>query len=69
VNQLRAKIIAITEVKYQLHVELRWGEHHFFASISSFSLAKLQLQKQQMVYLQFKASAVRTLRGVSLVNN
>jgi len=69
VNQLRAEIIAITKVKYQVLVELRCSEHLFFASISSFSLAKLQLQKQQVVYLQFKASAVRTLKGASLVNN
>ncbi len=60
VNQLKAKIVNITTNDTHTLVHLDCGNHNFYASISSYSLEKLALQHEQWVYMQFKASAVRT---------
>jgi len=65
VNQLRAKITHIDTLQYQALVTLSCGQHQFFANISTLSLTKLALEIHQGVYMQFKASAVRTIkRGI-----
>jgi len=69
INQLKAQILAITTDKHQTLVTLQCGKHNFFASISLFSLERLQLQQNQWVFMQFKAGAVRTLKGETRVNN
>ncbi len=60
VNQLKAQIVQIETINNQTLVELVCEQQAFFASISSYSLEKLALKETQWVYLQFKASAVRT---------
>lgn len=61
VNQLRAQIIAISQKQSQVLITLKCQQQEFFASISSYSLDKLSLAVGQHVYIQFKASAIRTL--------
>ncbi|MDG1752630.1 MAG: molybdenum ABC transporter ATP-binding protein [Thalassotalea sp.] len=61
VNQLEAKIIKINQDRSQVLITLQCQQQEFFASISSYSLDKLALSINQNVYIQFKASAVRTL--------
>ncbi|WP_206484917.1 molybdenum ABC transporter ATP-binding protein [Thalassotalea sp. G2M2-11] len=60
VNQLKAQIIDITTNQHQVLVQLACHGQNFFASISSYSLEKLALAPKQWVFMQFKASAVRT---------
>ncbi|GLX77689.1 molybdenum import ATP-binding protein ModC [Thalassotalea insulae] len=60
VNQLKAQIADIDTINNQTLVQLICDNQTFFASISSYSLEKLALAKAQWVYIQFKASAVRT---------
>ena len=61
VNQLYGKIIKISQIQSQVLLTLTCQQQTFFASISSYSLDKLSLSSNQWVYIQFKASAVRTL--------
>ncbi|MCO4797880.1 MAG: molybdenum ABC transporter ATP-binding protein [Colwelliaceae bacterium] len=61
VNQLKATIADIKLDHSQVLVSLKCQEQEFFASISTYSLDKLSLSIDQDVYIQFKASAVRTL--------
>lgn len=61
VNQLQAKIIVISQKQSQVLITLKCQQQEFFASISTYSLDKLSLAIGQHVYIQFKASAVRTL--------
>lgn len=61
VNQLKATITNIKLAHSQVLISLKCQEQEFFASISTFSLDKLSLSIDQEVYIQFKASAVRTL--------
>jgi len=60
VNQLFGKIIDITVHQQQVLVTVNCQQQDFFISISSYSLDKLALRVDLSVYLQFKASAVRT---------
>ena len=60
VNHLFVKISAISVNGNKVLVTALCGEQAFFINISSFSQQKLALQLEQNVYLQFKASAVRT---------
>lgn len=69
INQLKAIIVEIVPLEHQALVKLTCGEHEFFASISLLSLEKLALSTQQIVYMQFKASAVKTLKEVNCVNH
>ncbi|GAA6204156.1 molybdenum ABC transporter ATP-binding protein [Thalassotalea sp. SU-HH00458] len=61
VNQLYGKITKISQVESQVLLTLTCQQQTFFANISSYSLDKLSLSINQAVYIQFKASAVRTL--------
>lgn len=61
VNQLQAQIINISQNQSQVLITLKCQQQEFFASISTYSLDKLALSIKQKVYIQFKASAVRTL--------
>jgi len=64
VNHLSAKISTISTMKNKVlitaHCAKGNGEQEFFINISAFSQQKLALMTKQRVYLQFKASAVRT---------
>lgn len=60
VNQLFGKIIDIEQEKSQVLVVVECTNQMFFINISSYSLEKLALKKNLSVYLQFKASAVRS---------
>ena len=64
VNHLFAKISTINTIDNKVLItalcEKEGGEQKFFVSISAFSQQKLALKVMQNVYLQFKASAVRT---------
>tara|TARA_R110001592_G_scaffold63592_3_gene195092 strand:+ start:3101 stop:4267 length:1167 start_codon:yes stop_codon:yes gene_type:complete len=69
VNHLFAKISAINTLNNKVLItalcekesdEQESGEQEFFINISAFSQQKLALKIKQTVYLQFKASAVRT---------
>jgi molybdate transport system ATP-binding protein len=61
VNQLCAEIKNISQERSQVLITMKCQQQEFFASISTYSLAKLSLSINQNVYIQFKASAVRTL--------
>jgi molybdate transport system ATP-binding protein len=60
VNQLFGKITAISTDQHHVLVTVNCQHQVFFISISSYSLDKLALRIDMSVYLQFKASAVRT---------
>ena len=64
VNHLFAKISTIStldnKVLITAHCAKVDGKQEFFVSISAFSQQKLALRERQNVYLQFKASAIRT---------
>jgi len=64
VNHLLAKISSISTKSNKVLITARClkenGEQEFFINISAFSQQKLALKPEQNVYLQFKASAVRT---------
>jgi molybdate transport system ATP-binding protein len=60
VNQLHGNIIAIDMKQNNVLITVNCGSESFFVSISAFSQEKLALTIHQQVYLQFKASAVRT---------
>lgn len=60
VNHLFAKISNITIEDNHVLITAICGEQEFFVNISAFSQQKLALSKDQHVYLQFKAGAVRT---------
>lgn len=60
VNQLLGKITAISTNQHHVLVTVNCQHQAFFISISSYSLDKLALRIDLSVYLQFKASAVRT---------
>jgi molybdate transport system ATP-binding protein len=60
VNHLFGTIKQISHQKNNALVTVNCGSQTFFVSISVFSQQKLALTTTQQVYLQFKASAVRT---------
>ncbi|MBU2870372.1 molybdenum ABC transporter ATP-binding protein [Colwellia sp. E2M01] len=60
VNHLLGTIVCIQQNKNKVLLTVECGKQDFFVTISSFSQQKLSLKIQQQVYLQFKASAVRT---------
>ena len=60
VNQLFGKISAIEQYQHQVLITVLCQQQPFYISISSYSLEKLSLAVDLSVYLQFKASAVRT---------
>ena len=64
VNHLLVKISAIHAKGNKVLITALYGNHaheqEFFVNISAFSQQKLALSIEQSVYLQFKASAVRT---------
>ncbi len=60
VNHLFGTIKQINNKKNKVLLTIHCGSQEFFVAISAFSQQKLSLTSQQQVYLQFKASAVRT---------
>jgi len=60
VNQLLATITAISEQGNSVLITAMCAQQVFYSRISAFSQQKLSLSISQPVYLQFKASAVRT---------
>ena len=60
VNHLYGNITAIDARQNNVLVTVNCGSESFFVSISAFSQKRLALTIHQQVYLQFKASAVRT---------
>jgi len=60
VNHLFGTISQITHQTSNVLVTVNCGSQQFFVTISAFSQQKLALSKAQDVFLQFKASAVRT---------
>lgn len=60
VNHLFGTIKQISHRKNKVLLTINCGSQEFFVTISAFSQQKLSLNSRQQVYLQFKASAVRT---------
>jgi molybdate transport system ATP-binding protein len=60
VNQLAGIITVIQQNANNVLITVRCGSQDFFVNISAYSQQKLALTEQQSVFLQFKASAVRT---------
>lgn len=60
VNQLPAEISKIQQNEHQVLISLQCNQQTFFAAISALSLEKLALTVGLKVYMQFKASAIRT---------
>lgn len=61
VNQLSGTIKKIDIDQQSVLINVRCSGQDFYALISSFSLNKLALSVEQQVYIQFKASSVKTL--------
>lgn len=61
VNHLLGTVEQISNKKNNVLIRVSCGAQTFFVTISAFSQQKLALTVNQPVYLQFKASAVRTL--------
>ena len=60
VNHLFGTIQQISGIENKVLLTVSCASQEFFVTISAFSQQKLSLTSQQQVYLQFKASAVRT---------
>lgn len=60
VNHLLGTISQMNHQKHNVLVTVKCGEQYFYVTISAFSQKRLSLKPRQQVYLQFKASAVRT---------
>lgn len=60
VNHLFGSIKRISYIKNKVLLTINCAAQEFFVTISAFSQQKLSLTCNQQVYLQFKASAVRT---------
>jgi molybdate transport system ATP-binding protein len=60
VNHLFGTIKQISHIENKVLLTISCGSQEFFVTISAFSQQKLSLTSRQQVYLQFKASAVRT---------
>ncbi|PKI13216.1 molybdenum ABC transporter ATP-binding protein [Colwellia sp. 12G3] len=60
VNHLFGTIKQISNKQNKVLLTISCGTQDFFVTISAFSQQKLSLTSKQQVYLQFKASAVRT---------
>ena len=60
VNHLFGTIQQISCIENKVLLTVNCASQEFFVTISAFSQQKLSLTSQQQVYLQFKASAVRT---------
>ncbi|PKG85194.1 molybdenum ABC transporter ATP-binding protein [Colwellia sp. 75C3] len=60
VNHLFGTIKQISNKQNKVLLTISCGSQEFFVTISAFSQQKLSLASRQQVYLQFKASAVRT---------
>ena len=60
VNHLFGIIKQISHRENKVLLTINCGSQEFFVTISAFSQQKLSLSSRQQVYLQFKASAVRT---------
>jgi len=63
VNCLSGKITDIIQVQQQVLISVYCDQQTFFVSISRYSLDTLALVVDQAVFIQFKASAVRTFVG------
>lgn len=61
VNNLSGKIIDIHTMQQQVLVKINCEQQDFFAIVSRYSLENLQLSINQPIYIQFKASSVKTL--------
>jgi molybdate transport system ATP-binding protein len=69
VNHLLGQISAIEKFgEYSALITISCSEHSFFAQISLMSQQKLQLEVGKNIYIQFKASAIKTLANSSFVN-
>jgi len=69
VNHLLGQISTIEKFgEYSALITISCSEHSFFAQISLMSQQKLQLEVGKNIYIQFKASAIKTLANSSLVN-
>lgn len=64
VNNFQAKIIDIKKQKNTLLVTLDCSQQVFYSTISLWSAERLALNINDMVYIQFKASAVRSLANI-----
>jgi molybdate transport system ATP-binding protein len=60
VNHLFGSIKQISYTENKVLLTINCASQEFFVTISAFSQQKLSLTSRQQVYLQFKASAVRT---------
>jgi molybdate transport system ATP-binding protein len=60
VNQVFGKVKQINQHQHNALITVQCGEQDFFVIISQFSVRTLSLAITQQVFLQFKASAVRT---------
>ena len=63
VNCLSGKITDIIQVQQQVLISVYCDQQTFFVNISRYSLDTLALVVDQAVFIQFKASAVRTFVG------
>lgn len=64
VNHFQAKIIHIRQQNNTVLITLNCSEQHFYASISLWSAERLSLSINDVVYVQFKASAVKSLLNI-----
>lgn len=64
VNHFQASILAIQQQKNNVLVTLNCHSHTFYSSISLWSAQRLSLNINDLIYIQFKASAVHSLADI-----
>ncbi len=66
VNHFQASILAIQPQKNNVLVALNCHSHTFYSSISLWSAERLSLNVSDLIYIQFKASAVHSLADIGV---
>ena len=67
VNHFQAKITNIESLDNTVLISLNCHEHTFYSSISLWSAERLALSINDLIYIQFKASAVHSLTDIGVL--
>lgn len=67
VNHFQAKIVTLQPQKNTVLITLSCDEQVFYSSISLWSAERLSINEYDLVYIQFKASAVHSLADLTAV--
>jgi molybdate transport system ATP-binding protein len=67
VNHFQAEIIQVQPLSNNVLITLKCHEHTFYSSISLWSAERLALNVNDLIYIQFKASAVHSLADIGVL--